>query len=93
MSKKKLKLKGNNTKRIPKSKKIKMQKTLDRMAKTRENDTKNLRTAIEAKLKWAEMEKVKGLKIIENIRNQVIKLSGSIAVLKELLEGQKEKKK
>jgi len=89
---KKLKLKGNNAKRLRPEQKKKMEETLDRMQKTRETDSKNLRTTIEAKLKWAEAEKAKGINALENIQKQILKINGAILVLKELLAPKKEEK-
>ena len=85
MSKKRLQLKGNNAKRLRPKQKKKMESTLARMQETRENDSKNLRLVIEAKLKWAIAEKEKGINAIKNVQNQVIRLQGAITVLKELL--------
>lgn len=88
-----MKLKGNNAKRLKPSQKKKMKATLQKMQKTRKTDSKNLRTIIEAKLKWALAEREKGINGIENVQKQIIKLNGAITVLKELLEDKKEEKK
>lgn len=90
---KKLKLKGQNSKRLKTVQKKKMQKTLDRMSKTREKDSIELRKRINLKLQWALAEKAKGLKIIENIHKQIFKLTGAITALEELLEIKSEEKK
>jgi len=82
---KKLKLKGRNATRIPAKKKKKMQKTLDKMQKTRKEDSLNMRDVVEGKLKWALEERKRGLFTNEKIRIQIHKLDGIITVLEELL--------
>ncbi len=52
-----------------------------------------LRVIIESKLKWAESEKLKGIKTIETIKNQMLKLEGVILILNQLLNPPKEEKK
>ena len=77
--------------RIPKSEKA--QKTLEKMKSVREEDSKNLRLTIEAKLKWAIEEKKKGITVIEKQLAQIqenkitiYKLDGIITAFAELLE-------
>ena len=92
MSKRKLKLKGNNAKKLRPKQKKKIKATLNRMQKTREIDTQNLRIIIEAKLKWAEIEKLKGIRAVDSLQKQVLRLEGVITAFKELLESKKEEK-
>lgn len=91
--KKKLKLKGRNSKRLKANQKEKMQKTLDRMSKTREKASDDLRKRTNEKLVWAKEEKEKGLNLIEKIQKQIFKLTGAITALEELLEIKSEEKK
>ncbi len=94
MSKKRLKLKGQNVKRLGKAQKAKMEKTLKRMEKTRQIDSDNLRDLIKQKLNWAIQEKVKGLKQINNLKIQVARLEGIIFFINDLIKpSEKEKKK
>ncbi len=92
MTKKKLKLRGKILEKLSKKKKAKMQKTLDTMQKVREDDSRNLRDLANAKLKWAKVEREKGIKAIEmfktninQLSQKVLKLNGAIAVLEELV--------
>lgn len=82
---KKRKLKGINIKRIPEDKRKKMEKTLARMDETREKDSINLRTIIEAKLKWAIAEKQKGTNQLETLKIQIYRLEGIIIFIKDIL--------
>jgi len=82
--------------RIPKSEKA--QKTLEKMKSVREEDSKNLRLTIEAKLKWAIEQKTNGLKVIEKQmiqikenQNTMLELTGIIKVLTQLLEPEEPK--
>ena len=92
-----MKLKGKNSERIPKSKKIKMEKTLSKMQKIRKEDSIHLREIIKEKLKWAIAEKEKAIKMItanqENINKlkaQLLQLEGGIIALNDILNPEKE---
>jgi len=82
-------LKGKNLEKISESKKEKMQQTLNRMNKTRqENIAKNF---ITAKLTELISELTKGkelitdhLKRVEDLKIQTYRIEGAITVLKEL---------
>lgn len=82
---KKLKLKGRNAARIKPKKKVKMQKTLNKMQKVRKEDSLNLRDIAEGKLKWAIEERERGLSANKKIQIQIHKLDGIITVLEEIL--------
>lgn len=99
MAKKKLELKGQNASRIKPEQKEKMEATLKTMQENREEDSRNLRDVAESKLKWAENEREKRVKNIENLQKQlqqlqlqIVKLDGVILAYNELL-GKKENKK
>ena len=70
----------------------KQKKTLETMKCNRQIDSNNLREIIKQKLIWAQQEKLKGLKQIENVKIQVERLNGIILFVKDLLEPEKEKK-
>jgi len=82
---KKRKLKGVNSKRIPKHKKEKMEKTLSKMDKTREKDNALLRDLLEDRLKFAIAEREKGLKTIESIERKILQLEGAIITIRGIL--------
>lgn len=90
---KKLKLKGKNVKKIPKAKKKKMEGTLEKMQKIREEDNRNLRDLIKVKLNWAIKEKTKGLQVIKATQHQVVKLEGVILLAEDLLKKPTENEK
>jgi len=69
-----------------KTSKKRAEKTLKRMKKTRQIDSNNLRLIIQQKLKWAEIEKEKGLKIIKENQRAITQLDGIILFIKDLLE-------
>ena len=71
---------------MPKTSKKRAEKTLKRMKKTRQIDSNNLRLIIQQKLKWAEIEKEKGLKIIKENQKAIMQLDGIILFIKDLLE-------
>ena len=71
---------------MSKTSKKRAEKTLKRMKKTRQIDSDNLRAIIQQKLKWAEIEKQKGLKIIQENQKVIMKLDGIILFIKDLLE-------
>ena len=74
----------------------KQEETIERMKKTRQLDNVNLRSLIEKKLKWAVVEKEKGIKQAENLKIQIARLDGIILFIKDLLspvEDTKEEKK
>ncbi len=88
---KKLKLKGQITKNFDKKQKERMQRTLDNMQQVRMIDSNNLREIIRQKLVWAMNEKQKGLKLIEQTKQQVYRLEGIIIFIQDLLSPQEEK--
>ena len=65
--------------------KEKQAETLKKMKKRREEDSIHLRSIVEQKIKWASEEREKGLKQIETLKQQVLKLEGSIIILKQVL--------
>ena len=79
----------------------KQEETVEGMKERRAKDCTNLREDIESKLKWANLEKAKGLATIEKQIAQIkenkdtlLKLEGAILVLTQLLEAkQKEEPK
>jgi len=94
----KRKLKGKNAEKINLEKKDKMEKTLARMDKVREEDSINLRNAIEAKIIQHEGELKATEQVIEsyNLKKQEatkvkLKLEGAIISLKEILNNDIEK--
>jgi hypothetical protein len=66
--------------------KEKQEKTLKDMKNRRKEDSIHLRSIVEAKLKWATEERQKGLQSIETLKQQVLKLEGSIIVLNQVLK-------
>lgn len=88
---KKRKLKGVNSKRIPKHKKEKMEKTLAKMDEIREKDNALLRNILEDRLKFAIAEREKGLKTIESIKQKILQLEGAIITIRGILNPPKEK--
>ena len=93
MAKNKLKLKGIFSKKLSKAQKTKMEKTLEGMQKTREEDSAGLREILKQKLVWALQEKEKGIKVIKGTQATVYRLEGIIVLIKELLNPKKEEKK
>jgi len=71
----------------------KQKATLKRMKKNRQIDSNNLRNLIEQKQKWAVAERVKGLRQIEALKAQVLKLEGIILFIKDLLEPEEKENK
>jgi len=95
-------LKGKTVEKMPPIKKAAAKKTLKTMTKVRKNDDQYLREVTKNKLEYYEAEKKKGLTMIAqhenaiaNLKNQVAKLDGAIAVLQEInsLPNEKEAKK
>lgn len=91
------KLKGKNSENIKDEKKVKMEKTLERMDKVRENDNENLRDSITQRLKWINEQKTKGLELIEKYKKEIemlkvkiYKLQGAEVTLMEILKPEKE---
>ena len=94
----KRKLKGKNIKRIPKIKRLKMEKTLENMDRIRNIDSSRLRDLITLKEKWAKAEKEKGLEAIKNhefkieeLNKAVLRLEGIELFIKDLLSEKDEK--
>lgn len=100
-----MKLKGEVVKKIPKEKKEKMEKTLERMNKVREEDSMFLRDKLNEKLKWLEEQRQKGTEAIKKIdlqqqtllqqkqslTTQILKIDGAILTLKDILNTEKPK--
>lgn len=91
------KLKGKNAEKLKLKQRKKMEKTLERMDKIREDDNIRLRTKIEEKVKAheAEIVKAKGYieslnKKIESIKDMKLKLEGAIISLQEILNNASE---
>lgn len=57
----------------------------ERMTKTRQIDSVNLRLIIESKLKWVNAEIIKGKKQIETIKTQITRLEGIQLFVNDLL--------
>lgn len=87
-----MKLKGINSKKLKPKQKRKMQETLKRMEETRKVDDKHLRDILKEKLIWATQERQKGLKFIEETKVKVLKLSGMIILINDILAPKKEEK-
>jgi len=85
-----MELKGEVVKKLKPEKKKKMEETLKRMEKIRDDDAKKLRYTIKEKLDWAIEEQKKGIKNIQENQVQVQRLQGIIIVLTELLEKPKD---
>ena len=73
--------------------KEKSAKTLEKMQKTRYEDTLFLRDIIAKKLKWAEQERLIGLSKIVDLKGQINRLEGVILFIKDLQDTKKEEKK
>lgn len=80
-----MELKGKSVEKLSLEKKIKMEETLKRMEKIRQEDDRFLRTIIEEKLKRAKELKEKGLEIIQKNQIEVLKLGAIIAAFEEIL--------
>ena len=70
--------------------KKKQEETIIKMKKRRQIDSENLRSLIQGKLRWAEIEREKALKIIEANRKEILKLDGIILFIKDLMEPDEE---
>ena len=81
----KLQLKGKNVKNLKPEQKKKMEDTLERMDKTREEDTKRLRHIIQDKIKIHEVEVEKAITFIKQMQVMKLKNEGAIISLKEIL--------
>ena len=86
-----MKLKGMFAKKLKPADRKKKEETLERMTKTREIDTQNLRNLIEKKLEWAENQRLEGLKQMEALKTQVLRLEGIILFVKDLLQPKENK--
>jgi hypothetical protein len=78
-----MKLKGKAASKILLHKREKMERTLERMAKTRRNDDMFLRNVMEEKLAWAKAEKKLGSDTIAGLRNQIKSIEGQINRVQE----------
>jgi len=88
-----MELKGENAKKLNKEQKEKAINTLKRMEEIREIDAKDLRQVLLKKLVWAEEEKVKNIKQLEETKVKIYKLEGIILLIKDItLPKLKEKK-
>jgi hypothetical protein len=80
--------------------KEKQAETLKKMKDNRYQDAIFLRDVIKEKLDWANKERQKGLDAIKSyeteitkLKEQVLRLEGTIIILKQLAEAKKEEKK
>lgn len=80
------KLKGKVLVKLSKKKKDKMKKTLNRMNKTRESDSKLLRDVIKTKLAWLISNKQEGVKKLKDLKVKIDKLDGAILALQDVLK-------
>lgn len=90
-------LKGTNAKRLKGDTKVKMEKTLERMDKIRNDDSIRLRTRIEEQINKhkADVAKADGFileenKKIETVKIMKLKLEGAIISLQEVLNNDTE---
>lgn len=86
-----MRLKGKMLERLSPEKRERMERTLRRMENVRRSDDMRVRELINAKKKWTEEERQKGLDIIsklqqqiEDIKKQLIKLDGCLLALNDL---------
>ena len=81
----KRKLKGKNAAKLKPEQKAKMEKTLERMDKTREQDSIRLRTKIESNIKEyvARLKKID--EFIQDAEIKKLRIEGAIVSLRELL--------
>jgi len=80
--------------KVTKKKILKVQKdTIKKMKETRQIDSKVLRDLIEQKLKWAIVERNKGLALIRQTQVEVTKLEGIVLFIKDLLDPIKKEEK
>ncbi len=86
------KLKGKNSERLSLEQKDKMQVTLDKMTERRETDSIALREILAKKLVDLNNELIKGqtlikdhLKRIDDLKIQVHRIEGAIALINELI--------
>lgn len=89
----KRKLKGKNSKNLPPKKKKKMEETLERMDKIREEDNVILRKAIESKIRFCSGELKKADDYIATLKSKIqetqnmrMRNEGAILSLGEILE-------
>ncbi len=82
----KLKLKGKSVKRLKPEQKKKMEETLERMDKTREEDTKRLRHIIQDKIKIHKVEVQKAVTFIKKMQDMKLRNEGAIISLQEILD-------
>jgi hypothetical protein len=66
-----MELKGKNLNKVPRKKRKKMEKTLQRMTDARIASAQKLRERIKLKIDWAQTEKKKGLSLIEAYYKQI----------------------
>jgi len=91
MGRKKSKIRGKKSKRIPKEKSEKMEKTIEKMQKMRQEDSVYLRDLLNQKLTWAISEKQKAQTNIEKLKIQAHRLEGAIIFIKDVLAEREEK--
>ena len=87
-----MKLKGQLVKKLSKKDKKKKEETLKRMEETRKKDDQHLREILKNKLAWATQERQKGLNFIEETKVKVLKLTGMIILINDVLNPKKEEK-
>lgn len=87
-----LKLKGKFAKKLTKEDRKKKEKTLKRMQEVRDKDDQHLREILKNKLVWATAERQKGLNLMEETKVKVLKLSGMIILINDILNPKKEEK-
>jgi len=87
----KRKLKGKNADKLKPEQKAKMEKTLERMDATREQDTVRLRTKIQANINEYVSRLKKIDEFIQDAEIKKMRIEGAVVALKELLniEGEK----
>lgn len=91
MAKRKSKLRGKNSNKIPENKKEKMEKTIEKMQEIRKEDSVYLRDLLNQKLTWAIEEKQKAQTNIEKLKIQAHRLEGAIIFIKDILSEREEK--
>lgn len=88
-----MKLKGLSSKRLSKTERMKKEKTLEHMDKTRQIDSNHLRNILEKKLEWAIKERQKGIILIKQNNIQVERLTGIVVFIQDLLNRKEKEKK
>lgn len=84
-----MKLKGMFSKKLKKADKKKKEETLRRMQEVRDKDDQHLREILKNKLVWVTQERQKGINLIEQTKVQVLKLTGMIMLINDVLNPKK----